>query len=78
MGEEGFVIMSAGGETVARVLCNAIYHVLELQWPLDKVLPEVQRADILGAAQLEQLPWLVREQLYPSRQAFYALLTVLL
>ena len=68
MGEEGFVVMSAGGETVARVLCNAIYYILELQWPLNKVLPEIRQVDTLSAAQLEQLPWLVRQRHHPPLQ----------
>jgi len=59
MGEEGFVVMSAGGETVARILCNALYYLLAQQGPLEKVLQELSRSKSLSAAELERLPWLV-------------------
>ena len=64
--QEGFVVLVAGGETTARVLATATYHLLANQ---DSVLLRL-KDELANAMEdpnmrpdvrtLEQLPWLVR------------------
>lgn len=64
LGEEGFVIIAAGGETTGRVLTAAFYYLLSnpdslrrLRTQLEEAMPDSQQTLELNA--LEQLPWLV-------------------
>lgn len=63
--QEGFVVLVAGGETTARVLTTATYHLLanretallRLKEELASVMPEPDTQ--VDVKSLEQLPWLV-------------------
>ncbi|PLB51408.1 benzoate 4-monooxygenase cytochrome P450 [Aspergillus steynii IBT 23096] len=70
--QEGFVVVVAAGETTARMLTNALYHVLanrrtvlpELQRELTEAIPDPNTR--VPLARLEKLPWLtavIRESL---------------
>ena len=64
--QEGFVVLVAGGETTARVLTTATFHILaNKETVLLKLREELTSAMVDPNAQvdmrtLEQLPWLVR------------------
>lgn len=63
--QEGFVIVVAGGETTARVLTTATFHLLanrdtallRLKGELALAMPDPDAR--IGTAALERLPWLV-------------------
>ena len=63
--QEGFVVLVAGGETTARVLTTATYHVLAnretvLRRLKDELTAIMRDPDIqVDVRTLEQLPWLV-------------------
>ena len=63
--QEGFVVLVAGGETTARVLTTATYHLLACKGPaLQKLRGELENVmvdphDQVDVKTLEQLPWLV-------------------
>ena len=62
--QEGFVVLVAGGETTARVLTTATYHLLANQTALHKLREEIATVMVTPETQvdvktLEQLPWLV-------------------
>lgn len=65
LAQEGFVVLVAGGETTARVLTTATYHLLANQDTALKRLKEELVAEMPnedeepGMKRLEQLPWLV-------------------
>ena len=64
MGEEGFVIIAAGGETTGRTLAAATYYLLSDKEACSKLKAELQSAmpdekDVPKLKELEQLPWLV-------------------
>jgi cytochrome P450 len=70
MADEAFTLVAAGGETTARALCLALFHVLadkvfimpHLMEELVSAMPETSTYPTLKA--LEQLPWLVCVQLH--------------
>lgn len=65
LAQEGFVVLVAGGETTARVLTTATYHLLAnrgcaLQRLKDELTTIMVEPDTQVAVKdLEQLPWLV-------------------
>ena len=64
MSQEGFSIIAAGGETVARTLTTMTYHLITNPPILAKLRRELQSAqpdplNPLPFKELEQLPWLV-------------------
>lgn len=67
--QEGFLIMAAGGETTARVLTTATFHLLtnkdaltRLKNELETIMPEPDSKVELKV--LEQLTWLVSYCVY--------------
>ena len=64
MGEEAFTVIAAGGESVARTLTTAVYHLIANPSTLDKLRAELREVQPdpeihIGLQQLEQLPYLV-------------------
>lgn len=64
IGQEAFSIIAAGGETVARTLTIATYHLLSNPAMLDRLRDELRGVEpdpraLLEIQKLEQLPWLV-------------------
>ena len=64
MGQEAFSIVAAGGETVARTLTTATYHLLSNPAMLERLRNELREVQpdprvLPGVQKLEQLPWLV-------------------
>ena len=64
MGQEAFSIIAAGGETVARTLTTATYHLLLNTAMLERLRDELREVQSdprvpLEAKKLEKLPWLV-------------------
>lgn len=69
MADEAFTLLVASGDTVARTLTTAIYHLhanpahlQRLQEELETVMPEAQGN--IDIKTLEGLPWLVRLHLH--------------
>ena len=71
--QEGFVVLVAGGETTARVLTTATYHVLAnretvLQRLKDELTVTMRDPDTqVDLRTLEQLPWLVSPKFISDR-----------
>ena len=66
MGEEAFTVIAAGGETVARTLTTAAYHLVANPSMLQKLRAELREVqpdprEHTELQQLEQLPYLVSE-----------------
>ena len=64
MGEEAFSIIAAGGETIARTLTTATYHLLSNPTTLERLRRELRELQpnphiLPEVKQLEHLPWLV-------------------
>lgn len=64
MKQESVTLMSAGGETTARILQNAIFHLLAnpealapLRKELSQVMPDIHATPSVKT--LKELPWLV-------------------
>ena len=63
--QEGFVVLVAGGETTARVLVTATYHLLASEpYVIEKLRNELTTVMVephsrVDVKVLEQLPWLV-------------------
>ncbi|KAL8963661.1 MAG: hypothetical protein Q9193_000105 [Seirophora villosa] len=63
LAQEGFVVLVAGGETTARVLTTATYHLLANESPRQRLKDELATVMVEPDSQpplkmLEQLPWL--------------------
>ena len=64
LGEEAFSIIAAGGETVARTLTIATYHLLANPAALERLRTEIrdslpELSATLGFESADKLPWLV-------------------
>ncbi|KAL8951390.1 MAG: hypothetical protein Q9222_002640 [Ikaeria aurantiellina] len=64
LSEEAFSIIAAGGETVARTLTIATYHLLANSTVLEKLRVEIRSSfptvgDTLRSEDVEKMPWLV-------------------
>jgi cytochrome P450 len=62
--QEGFALIAAGGETTARILTIATFHILDNQDVLQKLKDElnesmVDRMELPNLGALRELPWLV-------------------
>ena len=79
LGEEGFVVIAAGGETTGRTLTVATYFVLSNPRVLSTLKLELRNAmplpyDKPKLKELEQLPWLVSHPLVVLVQQFQIIL----
>lgn len=75
--QEGFVVLVAGGETTARVLTTATYHLLANKETALAMLKEELTAVMadpdtqVDVKTLEQLPWLVSHLLRSRNRDFF-------
>ena len=75
LGEEGFVVIAAGGETTGRTLTVATYFIISNPRVLSNLTLELRNAmplpyDKPKLKELEQLPWLVSQPLAMLVQRF--------
>lgn len=73
IGSEGFAIIGAGGDTVARVIASTTFHILSNPHVLEHLKEELKKAipnksEIPDYKTLKELVWLVSLMLSHSRQ----------
>ena len=79
LGEEGFVVIAAGGETTGRTLTVATYFIISNPRVLSNLTVELRNTmplpyDKPKLKELEQLPWLVSQPLAVLFQQFQIIL----